>query len=304
MEGTGPEKGGSGTGQCWLKLSVPAPPIMEEALTDLLAAESGNGVEVTPVREGSLIVSGFFPVRKSDQEILLRRLESRLEELFALYGLSLPALSQRLLEDEDWATSWQRYFQPMHIVDGLVVRPSWERYTPADHERVIEMDPGQAFGTGQHASTRLALELVRDLLSDLPAPRVLDVGTGTGILAMAAALFGAASVLALDNDPEAVRVARENTIRNRLSDRVRVSDQEVADLEESFDLVVANIVHDVLAALAPDLVRVLAPGGRLVLAGILAGEQVESLTDLYGRFGMQYEQERRQGEWSALLLVR
>ncbi|NCC94760.1 MAG: 50S ribosomal protein L11 methyltransferase, partial [Opitutae bacterium] len=202
-------------------------------------------------------------------------------ELFALYRQEPVRATHTLLADEDWATSWQQYFKPFAIVPGLVIKPSWEPYTPAAEERVIEMDPGMAFGTGQHASTRLALELITARLGQGPCARALDVGTGTGILAMAAALFGCREVLAVDNDPDAVAVARQNVAHNHLAARIELASTPVAEIRGSFQLIAANIVHDVLVDLAPDLTRLTAPGGSLVLAGILVGEQEAHIAGVY-----------------------
>ncbi|HFQ88596.1 MAG TPA: methyltransferase domain-containing protein, partial [Desulfobulbus sp.] len=174
---------------------------------------------------------------------------------------------------------------------------------PGPGQQVLEMDPGMAFGTGQHASTRMALALVTATCRDQRPAAVLDVGTGTGILAMAAVLFGAGEAVAIDNDPEAVRVAAGNIRVNRLQDRIRVSGDTLDDCRGPFPLVCANIVHDVLVEMAPAFRRLLAPGGRIVLAGILAGEQEESIGRAYGRLGLQPVRSLHSDEWAALLLV-
>ena len=187
---------------------------------------------------------------------------------------------------------------------GLVIKPSWEAYAPAAGERVIEMDPGMAFGTGQHASTRLALELITARLEQGACARALDVGTGTGILAMAAALFGCTEVMAVDNDPDAVAVARQNVAHNHLGARIELAATPVAEIRGSFQLVAANIVHDVLVDLAPDLTRLTAPGGSLVLAGILNGGQEAHIVQVYAALGCRVHARRSQDEWVALELLR
>lgn len=290
----------------WLKLSLCCPVAMVEAVADLLAARSGSGVEQSPEQDGSCVLAGFFALEDAaSAERVLAATREVLTELFALYGKPLPEIRQQVLADEDWATSWQQYFKPFAVVPGLVIKPSWESYTPQPGEKVVEMDPGMAFGTGQHASTRGALLLMQRAFRDLPsalASRALDVGTGTGILAMAAALWGAQEVLALDNDPEAVRVAGENVGHNRLADRIQVSLTPLAEVQGSFGLVTANIVHDVLVALRPDLTRLVAPSGFLALAGVLAGAQENNLIRLYAESGLQLVEARYEDEWVALLL--
>ena len=290
----------------WLKLTLPCPMEMVEAVGDLLAARSGSGVEQSPEQEGSCVLAGFFALEEAaSAERVVAEIKTALAELFALYDKPLPEIRQQTLADEDWATSWQQYFKPFAVVPGLVIKPSWEAYRPQPGEKVVEMDPGMAFGTGQHASTRGALLLMQRAFRDLPpalANRVLDVGTGTGILAMAAALWGAQAVLALDNDPEAVRVAEENVAHNSLADRIQVSLTPLAEMQGSFGLVTANIVHDVLVALRPDLTRLVASSGFLVLAGVLAGAQENNLIRLYGESGLHLVEARYEDEWVALLL--
>lgn len=174
--------------------------------------------------------------------------------------------------------------------------------------RIIGSSPSRlAFGTGQHASTRGALTLMRQALGALPPEveqRALDVGTGTGILAMAAALWGMPAVLALDNDPEAVQVAAENVARNGLAAQIRVALTPLAALSGSFALVTANIVHDVLAAMQADLTRLTAQGGFLLLAGILAGGQEANIVRLYGDCGFHLVEARYEDEWAVLFLRR
>ncbi len=290
----------------WLKIGVMTPAPLVESVSDLLGVLSGAGVELSPENRDGVRISAFFraPADPDAGKQLLVDLRARLAELFALYDQPMPSLVQEFFPDQDWATSWQQYFRPFEVVPGLVIRPSWEEYAPAAGEQVIMMDPGQAFGTGQHASTSMALDLLRISLQNVENARVLDVGCGTGILAMAAALFGAETVLAIDNDPEAVRVARENIAANHLTRTIRVSGRSLTDTEGSFDLICANIIHNVLVEMAPELVVRLAPGGRLVLAGILAGEQEENIVRVYEELGCRPEERRHTDEWTALRLTK
>ncbi len=287
----------------WLKTTFPCPETALEAVTDLLGVLSGSAVEQNPVRDGLSQVSGFFAfTNEEEREDALRRLKQELDELLAAYGLSAPEISCSVLADEDWATSWQQYFKPFAIVPGLIIKPSWENYAPPPGEQVLEMDPGMAFGTGQHASTKLALSLARTCCQAAPPQRMLDVGTGTGILAMAAVLFGAKEAAAIDNDPEAVAVAAENIARNGLAEQIAVSAEPLEEISGQFDLICANILHDVLVELAPALVRRLAAKGQLVLSGLLCGSQEESILGIYGQLGLRLRQAAHEEEWAALLL--
>ena len=295
----------------WLKLTFFCPSRLLEPAADLLGVLSGAGVEQSPESETGALVSGFFQLPEGsddaahpDATAILAEVKARMAELFALYDCTPEPPVVALLADEDWATSWRQYFKTFEIIPGLVIKPSWEEYQAEPDQHVLELDPGMAFGTGQHASTRMALALLARALRDKPRPRALDVGTGTGILAMASVAFGAGQVLAVDNDPEAVAVAGENIAINRMEDVIEVGLTPAGAIEGQYQLVLANIVHDVLVDLAPALTRLTEPGGCLVLAGILAGPQEENILAVYGRLGCRLLERQHQDEWAALLLER
>jgi ribosomal protein L11 methyltransferase len=297
----------------WLKITLFCPPPLLEPAADLMGVLSGVGVEQSPETPSGAFISGFFPLTEGGTDSpgseetankILSRVTREMTELFALYDCIPEAPVTALLADQDWATSWQQYFKPFEIVPGLVIKPSWEAYLPGPGQHILELDPGMAFGTGQHASTRMALSLLsKSIQADTPA-QVLDVGTGTGILAMAAALFGAGRVVAVDNDPDAVTVARENIEKNRLDEKIEVSTTPVAQIQGAYQLVCANIVHDVLVEMAPILTGLTASGGHLVLAGILSGDQEDHIIAVYRGLGFQLHDRQYQEEWVALLLQR
>ncbi len=290
----------------WLKIHLDCPEMIIEGAVDLLAVLSGSGVEQTPPQHGSSGVNAFFVLDGMDtaqeQKEIKQRVQEELNNLFQIYEQPAPVLGYQLLDDEDWATSWQQYFKPFAIIPGLVIKPSWETYARQRDELVIEMDPGMAFGTGQHASTKLALSLIRASFQEGRVDRVLDIGTGTGILAMAAALFGAKEVIATDNDPVAVQVAGDNIAHNRLESIISVSGRDLSGLEGEFTLICANIIHGVLVEMAPQMSGLLEKQGWLVLAGILQGEQEENIIKVYGQAGLRLEQTLYEDEWVALLL--
>jgi len=196
-----------------------------------------------------------------------------------------------------WRDAWREHFRPARVGARLVVRPSWEVVEPWPGEVVITVDPEHAFGSGTHETTRLCLrELDRRLRG---GEGVLDVGCGSGILSVAAALLGAERVRALDVDPDAVEVTRANARHNRVAGRITVSTTPVAGLRGRHDLVVANIQSSVLVPLAEPISRRVAPGGWLVLSGILRGEQdaVASAFEPLSRCVVTAE-----GEWVAVVL--
>jgi ribosomal protein L11 methyltransferase len=215
-------------------------------------------------------------------------------------------LHVRALEEEDWANSWKRFYSVQRVGTRTVIVPSWLEYEPAPDEVVLHLDPGMAFGTGLHPTTQLCVRLLERFAR--PEVQMLDLGTGSGILAIAAAKLGAAPVLALDTDPVAVEVARENLTRNTVRGNVHATVGTLGTLALPFamppyDLVVANIIADVLIALAADLEVVLTPGGTLISSGIILDREDE-VTLTYAAAGLTLRERHQQGDWVALVHTR
>ncbi|MXY54304.1 MAG: 50S ribosomal protein L11 methyltransferase [Gammaproteobacteria bacterium] len=208
-----------------------------------------------------------------------------------------PPVDSAPLEDQDWSDTWRRDLAPLRF-GRLVVAPS---RSPAQlpgsvPDAVVRLDPGLAFGSGTHPTTALCLEWLAG--ADLAAKRVLDVGSGSGILGIAALVLGAQSVVAVDHDPQALLSTRENAAANGVEDRVALL-ADLAEVEGRFELIVANIVSGVLIDMAPALAARLAGDGRLLLSGILAG-QVGDVVDAY-RGTVEFATPMQQGEWAALV---
>ncbi len=204
-----------------------------------------------------------------------------------------------------WQDSWKAFFRPVQVSPRLAVCPSWETWTPQDPEvRVIAMDPGRAFGTGTHETTRLCLRLLDRVLADaVPAAPLLDVGCGSGILSVAAALLGVPRVVAADIDLLAAEATRENADRNGVGSRVLVLCGDLRSVRGTYPIAVANILYQVLLGLAPVLSAKVAPGGTLLLSGMLAPE-LDSASRVYGTRGFRETGREVQGEWGAILLRR
>jgi ribosomal protein L11 methyltransferase len=292
----------------WLKISITTNPILTDAIEDFLVGISGASVELAVDQSAQEVtINAWFDKSQQDHadiDFSLNQLESYLHELAEIFVVPAPTITRSFIADEDWSASWKEHFKPFAIIPGLIIAPTWEPYQGKENEKVIVMDPGMAFGTGHHATTALSLQLLQGALHESSNSSVLDVGTGTGILGMAAALFGASQVLAIDNDPEAVRAAQENCTRNRLQELMTVEITALASLPAPFSLVVANIVHDALLELAPDLVRLTAPGGQLILSGILIGPQVTSIIGCFNTLGFSLKQQEQSKEWAALRFVK
>ncbi|MDD5712389.1 MAG: 50S ribosomal protein L11 methyltransferase, partial [Smithellaceae bacterium] len=167
---------------------------------------------------------------------------------------------------------WKKYFLPLRVSKNIVVKPTWERYTASGHDIVVEIDPGMAFGTGQHPSTRMCIEAVEEIILKGGTDRtwhVLDVGCGTGILGIASAKLGAQKVLCIDIDKKAVEISRENVLINAVQDKVEVRETDLAQVKGSFDLIVANLTSKILIKLRPRLLELLKKDGFLVVSGII-----------------------------------
>jgi len=178
-----------------------------------------------------------------------------------------------------WRDAWKEHFEPFALTPSITIVPPWISYeSKRSDEHVLELEPGRAFGTGLHATTALVSELLHDHRSALADATVLDVGTGSGILALIALMYGARDALCIDNDPEVIDVVRENAERNKLSDRIVVREATVETVTTTYPIVVANIETKVLRVISDDLARVLLPRALLILSGVLAAEHDEIVT--------------------------
>jgi ribosomal protein L11 methyltransferase len=290
-----------------LQLTITCSPELTDAISDFLVGILEAGVEIgvdDQLLEQTL--HAYLEEENPTEDVIAKvvmQVTAHLQELASIFQLEVPKLESAVIDDEDWGTNWKVHFKPFAITPGLVIKPTWEEYTPLPGEAVIEMDPGMAFGTGHHATTSLCMGFIRSVLEEKPG-KVLDVGTGTGILAMAAALFGAEHVLGIDNDPDAVAAAFENVAHNSLENTVDVEITPLEEIEGQYSLVVANIIHDVLLLMIDDLTRLTAPAGSLVLSGILKEKQADNIIGVYEKAGFSCVARQEKDEWAALHLVK
>ena len=279
---------------------------MVDSLSDFLIGVHDAAIDSAVLEEGTPAVLQAYVEKKvssfNEMEAVADQLRAYGRELAQIFSCDPPQIAVEVLEDRDWSESWKVHFKPFAIVPGLVIAPTWEEYEARGDEQVIVMDPGMAFGTGHHETTRLCLELVSEAETVSAGGIMLDVGTGTGILAMAAVLCGARHAVGIDNDPEAVRAARDNCRLNDLEERIEISGRGLKTVETTFDLVTANIVHDVLLELSADLARVTGEGGSLVLSGLLEGAQCDAITRSFEEKGFHLVDTRTAGQWCALLM--
>lgn len=247
--------------------------------------------------KNKIAVSLFVPAEKN-----LAEYTAFLKERFTTLSLEV-TLTADGVKEEDWAESWKQYYKPIHLGRVTIV-PAWEAYSPAEGEVIVRMDPGMAFGTGTHETTRLVLRLLEKEIKG--GERVMDVGTGSGILAICASKLGAASCAAYDIDPVAVRVAKENAKDNDCDNITCAVSDLLAGVDMSegpYDICLANIVADIILRMAPDVGGCLKTGGKLIVSGII-GSRVNEVRDALSIQGFRMVKEIAENDWRALLCVK
>ena len=222
------------------------------------------------------------------------------EALLDRYASEILSRSAEKTEDDsEWLYKWQEYFRPARIGERIVVKPGWEEYEPEEGDLVIEMDPGMAFGSGLHETTSMCIKALEKYTRE--GAKVLDVGSGTGILAMAAVMLGAENALGIDIDDEAVRVGAENVARNGLEDRVEVRKGDLmAGVDYDADIIVANLMADLVIKLAPAAAAQLKSGGIFITSGILDIKE-EAVTEAVSQAGFDIIEVLADGEWRAVV---
>lgn len=302
----------------WLELSVQVHPEAVESVSELLSSYTPGGVAIEEpielIDEGQdyrvlagqpVRVHAYLPIDGKEEQAR-QRIAEGLWHLSSLGPQFVGELSTRVVNEEDWANAWKAYYHVTHIGHRLVIRPSWREYAARDEEVVLELDPGMAFGTGLHPTTRMCLEQIE--LRTRPGMRVLDVGTGSGILALAAARLGAEHIHCIDNSSVAVESANANAAANRLSERIQVvpgvlDAAEAGRLAQAFDLVLANIIARVIGALAPHLAQVMKPGACLIAGGIIEERRHEAEQPLLDA-GLHLVERVMIDDWVTLIMQR
>lgn len=302
----------------WIQISCEVPDTMVDAVAEYLIELSSNGVGVdnrtldtfsldsvedTPTKT----VTAYFEKNEALEETV-----RKIETFLAANGPNFPGFvfhppTLSTVREEDWSTSWKEYFKPLRVGARLVIKPTWEEFSANDDDVLLHIDPGMAFGTGTHPTTMLCLTVLEKVLSGAPgkdAPMTaLDVGTGSGILSIAAAKLGIEQVTAIDIDAEAVRVARENCALNDVEELVTITDTPLEMISGNYDVVLANILAEDLVRMAPDLIERLKSSGFLILSGILI-EKEQMVIDGYAYPAISLREVAREGEWSCLVFRR
>lgn len=303
--------------ETWQEVTIRVNREAEEVVSNLLIELGSQGVaiadsadyvgqedrygEIFPEVEqnDTVAITAYYPDTLDLAEVT-SALKERLAELEGMGLLASPAkLSSQTLDEEDWAENWKKYYEPTRITHDLTIVPSWTDYEPTTGEKVIRLDPGMAFGTGTHPTTKMSLFALSQVLRG--GEMVLDVGTGSGVLSIASSLLGAKEIYAFDLDEVAVRVAQENIDLNSNTDNIHVSANDLLNgITQEADVIVANILADILVNLVEDAYRLVKDKGYLIMSGIIA-DKLDMVVAATQEAGFFLETHLIQGEWNALV---
>ena len=294
----------------WLELSVSAPPEFVEPLSQIFYRYGHGGVAVeqdggynpdegeTPTGDEWAQVTTYLPMNESLDD---RRSRIDVGVRLVAHVTDISLLQERVIEEEEWQNSWKEHFHVLKVSPRITICPTWREYTPQDGERVILLDPGMAFGTGHHPTTRMCIERLDALVS--PGADVLDVGCGSGVLSIAAAQLGSRHVFGLEIDSVAVNVAKQNVRDNDVEHTVRVVQGTLphADAKPaSYSIAVANISAKVIIEFAAHLVGAVQDGGKVIVSGVLLTGK-EDVVQALESAGARLEETFVDGDWVALV---
>jgi ribosomal protein L11 methyltransferase len=284
--------------QLSITVSLEAEEAVTNLMTELLDCAASS---YTDVESSHTTVTAFLDSKQLWSETMRRKLRTELKRI-SNCGLSIAPgrISFRKIKSRDWAQAWKHHFKPIRIGSALVVRPSWHRLRAHKGQKVVVINPGLSFGTGHHPTTRFCLQQLVALRNVREPRSFLDLGTGSGILAIAAAKLGYAPVVALDFDPEAVAIARENARRNGLAGKIAFHPKDIARLSmrpsRRYSVICANLITPLLLSQQGRILAQLQTGGMLILAGILQSE-FESVKTAYTSEGLRLVASRVEREW-------
>ena len=293
----------------WLELSVDAPPEYAEPLSEIFHRYGEGGVAIeqpggfnpdegeTPPVPDKVTIKTYLPMDATTQDRRARiDAAARLIASFA----QISEIRERVASEDEWRDSWKEFFHPLRIGRGIVICPTWRECETEPGDAVVRLDPGMAFGTGHHPTTRMCLEALESAVS--PGDRVLDLGCGSGILSIAAAKLGAASVAGFEIDAAAVRSARANVEANGAGDRVEIVRGTLPSAKappQAFDLALANISARVVTDMAAHITACLAPGGTLIASGVIEAH-LDGVIAALESAGATVRERTMDGDWAAL----
>jgi len=267
---------------------VPLPPPVDGFASDALPLSTESSI------------SGYIPDTDSSQA-LLTHIEQRSGELLSTTGIKV-GITTQLVDQEEWAKSWKEFFFVTRITDRIIIKPEWREFEASGDDLIIHIDPGMAFGTGTHPTTAMCIAMIEENLKT--GQTLLDVGTGSGILMIAAGLLGVSAMSGIDTDEVAVQVAGENLEKNKISPQIYHLEQTTLDQYQDrgtgpFDLVVANIIAEIILEIITDIKQRIKPGGTAILSGIIT-EKKGAIVEKLQQNGFAVTEIREEGEWTAI----
>jgi len=297
----------------WLELCVDVPPEFVEPISHIFYKYGYGGVsiespadfnpdegEVAPVPE-TFSVRTYIPKDDSTDE---RRANIEIGVKLINHLHPIEPLKETEIKDEDWETNWKQYFHPIRVGRKLVICPTWQEHASLRDDVIIFLDPGMAFGTGHHPTTRMCMELLEDTI--VGGEKIIDLGCGSGILSVTAVKLGALSSIGFEIESNASKVAKENCVLNGVDESVEVFNSTLPDYrysEGDFDLALANISAKVIIELADHLTKGLRSGGKLILSGVLENA-LEDVRDVFEPLGVVFEKVMTDSDWTAVLATK
>lgn len=282
----------------WLEISIDIDPVAREACSAFLIEMGCDGVVSEDFND--TVMKAYVP-NENNVETVRLQVETFLSKITEAFpDISFPDLNIKIIENQDWSTTWRSFFYLERITDNLMILPAWEEEPEPTESHVIRINPGTAFGTGKHETTRMCLKAIEENCRNDPW-NMLDVGTGSGILSIYGAMLGAGMITAIDTDPEAVRWAKKNIDLNRLPIEIELSTTPLEAISGTYDIIAANIILNTILELNRFFPGLLAPEGLLILSGILK-EQVEKAEEGLLKHGLVKTKEMYMGEWACLVV--
>jgi len=299
-----------------VEIAVKTNPLWAEYVTDILIQKIGcSGVVVNEQQfEDEIAIKEVFDEVKGyigfSDDLDFDKIKQVFEEekqLLSGTGVKKETLGEwsvtfREIDDEEWAHSWKEYWHPQKISEKIVICPSWEEFSPQENEIVINLDPGSAFGTGTHPTTRLCVQALEDIITDKNFNKIdiADIGTGSGILAIAALKLGANSAVGVDNDEAVISVAQENAEKNNLTDKCNFYKGVASDVHGEYEIVLANILAHILIEDMANLAKLVKKDGKLILSGIILQKSQEVQESAIGH-GLKIVQILQEENWVAIV---
>jgi ribosomal protein L11 methyltransferase len=282
----------------WLEITIDVDPSAREACSAFLMDIGCDGVVSEDFEDA--VMKAYLP-KEDNLEKVREGLETFLISLTELFPeIPAPFLEIKEIANQDWGTSWRSFFYLEKITDNLMILPAWEAMPDPVKCHVIRIDPGTAFGTGKHETTRMCLKAIEENVPRKPW-NMLDVGTGSGILSIYGAMLGANEITSIDIDPEAVRWAEKNIELNEIPVKIDLSTTPLEEIDRTYNIVVANLIKSTILELMPLFPKVLAPEGLIIFSGILK-EQINMIEECISESGLEKINEKIMGEWACLMV--